>query len=562
MKHKINLKTAVIASAIMLPGYALSQAIGVTVNGEPVVFSGVGPQQVNGRVLVPLRGVLEKLGAYVGWDQATRTVTATKSGTDITLHLGDPHASVNGRDVMLDVPPQEYRGSTMVPLRFVGEALGADVKWNSATYTVNITTSDIGGANQQIDPNQYTPPKNNPPIDNVSISSFDMDRRGTIRGGQELRFTLLGTPGGAATFSIPGVIQDVPMTENQPGVYVGTFRVPANSPINITSASAVARLKFGRGEKMATAGNSLGFDNQPPLITSVTPGANSRVTRPRPNISATLDDGSGSGIDPSTVEIRVDNRTVTEDAQITATSVSYRPKTALENGQHEVTVIAQDRAGNPVTRNWNFRIVSNNDVIRSFAYDTAGQPLSPGTEVTFNLVGEPGGTATFSVGDRVTDRRMVEEQPGKYVGRYTIRRNDNFTNAPVSAKLVTTAGDTFTYEAADRFNADVRSLEAPSFTNLTDGSTVGNTIVLRGTAAPGSRVRIKVDYSKVSLGFFKTTGTISETEVVADDNGRWKTDSIDLATGLGGGSTTYNVTAVTVGANGKTSEVAKLTLHR
>jgi len=157
---------------------------------------------------------------------------------------------------------------------------------------------------------------------------------------------------------------------------------------------------------------------------------------------------------------------------------------------------------------------------------------------------------------------MIEAEPGKYVGRYTIRRNDNFNNAPVTAKLVTANGDSFTYEAADRFNADVRTLEAPSFTGPEDGAKVGNRITLRGTAAPGSRVQLKVDYTTTTLGVFKTTGTVYETEVIADDQGRWSSDPIDLSTGLGGGPTTYNVTAVTVGANGKKSETTKLTLHK
>jgi len=362
IKQKFRLGALVVAMCV--PGLALSQSISVIVNGEPVTFEGVGPQQVNGRVLVPLRGVMEKLGAYVTFDGPTKTVSATKAGTDLTLHLGDRHAVVNGHDVTLDVPPQEFRGSTMVPLRFVGEALGAEVRWNAATYTVDITTADAG-TTVKTDPNQYLPIRNNPPVGAASITSFDVDHAGTFRGGEELKLTLVGTPGGTATFSIPGVIQDIPMTETQPGVYVGSFRVPANSPINITKANAIARLRVNGAEKMIQAGSSLGFDTQPPLITAVTPDPNSRVGRDRPNISATFDDGSGSGVDPATVVVRLDNRRVTADAQITSTFVSYRPDTALSSGMHEVTITASDRAGNPVTKTWTFRVIGNTDVIRS-----------------------------------------------------------------------------------------------------------------------------------------------------------------------------------------------------
>src|SRR2546421_12990874 len=81
-----------------------AQQIAVTVNGESVQFSGVGPQQVQGRVMVPLRGVLEKLGAYVDWVPSTRTVVASRGDLDIHLPLGSRVARVNGREVMLDVP--------------------------------------------------------------------------------------------------------------------------------------------------------------------------------------------------------------------------------------------------------------------------------------------------------------------------------------------------------------------------------------------------------------------------------------------------------------------------
>jgi hypothetical protein len=561
MNGKSNkFKVLAIAAGAILPGLVAAQQINVVVNGEPVMFEGVGPQQVGGRVLVPLRGVMEKMGAYVGWEQSTRTVTANKSGVDLVLRLGDHHATVNGREVYLDVPAQEMRGSTMVPLRFVGEALGADVTWSPATYTVNITTTVTNGsANQGIDQNQYTPPRNTNP-GSVSITSFDIDHSGTVRGNEELKMTLIGTPGGDATFSIPGVIQDVQMTETQPGVYVGTFRVPANSPINLSKASAVARLRLGSTEKLIQSGATLGFDNQAPTITAVTPDPDTRVTRARPNISATFDDLGGSGVDPSSVEVRLDDRNVTRDAQVTSTFVSYRPDQALSSGRHDVTITARDRAGNPVTKNWSFRVMTDRDVIRSFSYDAGGQELTPGTEVTFTLAGEPGGKATYSVGDRILDRRMDEVSPGKYVGHYTIRRNDSFEDVPVNAKLVTQNGDTFTYEAPTRFRMRTRTLEAPTITDPPEGTRVGDSLRVRGTAAPGSKVQVKIDYSRTTLGLFRMTGTVAEMEVTADDQGRWITDPVNVGTGLGGGNTTFTITAVTLGANGKKSDAAKLTL--
>lgn len=560
MQNKNWLGGAILAAALAMPAAGFAQNISVIIDGQPVAFNGMQPTKINGRVLVPLRGVMEKLGAYVGWEPRTRTVSANKPGVDLVLHLGDRNATVNGQNVRLDVPPQEIRGSTMVPLRFVGEALGAEVKWDNATYTVNITTTAA------TNPNEYTPPNGNNNNNNntgtVSITSFDVDHRGTARGGEILKFTLIGTPNGQATFSIPGVIQDVAMTETQSGVYTGSFRVPAKSPINISEASAIARLKVGNAEKLIQSGDTLAFDNQAPELQSLTPEPGTRVTRDRPNISATFDDSTGSGIDPTTVELMIDGRRATGDAQVTERFISYRPDRALESGRHEVILTAKDRAGNPVSKTWDFRVVGNSDVIKSFTHDAENKDLLPGTEVTFTLVGEPGGTATFNIGDRNRDRRMQEVEPGRYVGTYTIRRNDTIDNLPVTAKLTTKEGDTFTYEAATRLRANLRSLEAPEFTAPEDNDKVGNQVTFKGTAAPGSKVQIKIDYIKSALGFLNLRGTVAELEVTADEKGNWKTDPIDMNTGLGGGSVTFNVTAVTVGSNGKKSDEAKLTLKR
>src|SRR5438128_1449904 len=123
-------------------GAPASGSIIVQVNGEPVYFSGIGPRTVNGRVMVPLRGVLEKTGAYVDWMSATQTVVATKGDNTIELPIGSRTAKVNGRIVSLDVPAMTIAGNTMVPLRFVSESIGAVVAWDNRRQIVNIETGE------------------------------------------------------------------------------------------------------------------------------------------------------------------------------------------------------------------------------------------------------------------------------------------------------------------------------------------------------------------------------------------------------------------------------------
>jgi len=135
-------KTALIAVVTTLSSVGFAQSIAVNIDGHPVNFSDTTPREVNGRVLVPLRGVFENLGANVDWNAGTQTVDANKGDTSVRLQIGNSMATVNGRNVYLDVPPRIIGGSTMVPLRFVSESLGADVDWQAQNRTVFITTAE------------------------------------------------------------------------------------------------------------------------------------------------------------------------------------------------------------------------------------------------------------------------------------------------------------------------------------------------------------------------------------------------------------------------------------
>lgn len=126
---------AMLSVGVVLPAAA---EIGVEVNGRPVAFGAVAPQRIGGRVLIPLRAVVEALGAEVKWNAATQTVHGSKGEREFSLPIGSRTASVNGMSVNLDVPAQMVSGTTMVPLRFVAEALGAEVEWNAAAQRVVI----------------------------------------------------------------------------------------------------------------------------------------------------------------------------------------------------------------------------------------------------------------------------------------------------------------------------------------------------------------------------------------------------------------------------------------
>ncbi len=119
-----------------------SAAPAVILDGHTLSFD-VPPTIENGRTLVPLRTIFEALGTQIYWDAPTQTVMARKesANTAISLTIGNKYAYVNNNLVQLDVPAKIIKSRTMVPLRFVSEALGAKVDWNGVTQTITITSA-------------------------------------------------------------------------------------------------------------------------------------------------------------------------------------------------------------------------------------------------------------------------------------------------------------------------------------------------------------------------------------------------------------------------------------
>ncbi|HXK51746.1 MAG TPA: copper amine oxidase N-terminal domain-containing protein [Caldisericia bacterium] len=98
----------------------------------------VAPVILSGRTMVPLRFVSESLQATVNWEAETKTIVIHDHKKVITMTIGDVNVHVNGQLYVLDVPPVILEGRTMVPIRFVSEALGGSVSWDPKTQTVTI----------------------------------------------------------------------------------------------------------------------------------------------------------------------------------------------------------------------------------------------------------------------------------------------------------------------------------------------------------------------------------------------------------------------------------------
>lgn len=124
--------------SVALP-FTQASGASVTVNLAGRTMSFDSPPRIEaGRVLVPMRAIFEALGATVQWHAQGQRIVATKGRDIVELTVGSRMVNNKGTNEEIDVPPRIIRNRTLVPLRFVSQALGAIVNWDADTRTVDI----------------------------------------------------------------------------------------------------------------------------------------------------------------------------------------------------------------------------------------------------------------------------------------------------------------------------------------------------------------------------------------------------------------------------------------
>lgn len=109
-----------------------------TVDGKATTLA-AAPELVQGRTMVPLRALGELLGAGVEWNQEERSATYTRAGTKVQVWIDRDVAKVNGQDLTMSAPPVILNDRTYVPLRFVSEALGATIGFTAPDQPISVT---------------------------------------------------------------------------------------------------------------------------------------------------------------------------------------------------------------------------------------------------------------------------------------------------------------------------------------------------------------------------------------------------------------------------------------
>jgi len=124
------------------PVTTYAQSPGISINGERIeIPSNVEPPVIiNGRALVPMYPVFERLGFITTWHEKLEAAMLSRPENSILIMVGEyGTTSTRGSSVVTDISPQVINGQLMIPIRMVIDATDLSVRWNGDNYTIEIT---------------------------------------------------------------------------------------------------------------------------------------------------------------------------------------------------------------------------------------------------------------------------------------------------------------------------------------------------------------------------------------------------------------------------------------
>lgn len=107
-------------------------------NGQCGNDLSIEPQVINGSTMVPWRYISQELGFSVTYDNKTKKIKAVKNGTTIEMTVNQQIAFVNGKEIVMSARPTMINGTTLVPLRFISDSIGAETKWLSSAKVATV----------------------------------------------------------------------------------------------------------------------------------------------------------------------------------------------------------------------------------------------------------------------------------------------------------------------------------------------------------------------------------------------------------------------------------------
>lgn len=482
----------------------VAQDISVQLDGRTLQFD-QPPAMIGGRLMVPLRGIFEALKADVVYDGATRSIQATKGTRVVQLQLGSRTAIIDGKTMFLDVPADTIGGRTMVPLRFVSESLGADVKWDGPSKTVRMSSSGDDSGTSPGNDGQTGSTGQGPKIDQVFHNATN-----ALKAGDSLEVIVYGEPGSKASFEILGATSLIQLPEVSSGKYQLRWVIP--NGLQVERGVLLAHLQKNGRETAVEAQRQVtvrsGSTSPTPSGWQVSPAADSVTADYRPAFTADFPETVNAG----SVRLYVDGVDFTNQARVVGQQLQWQPNYNLSAGTHQVDVRAVGVSGQNLAYNWNFRIDPNASTGTGFQVSEL-RPNSGATVASRPQIGVLFNRNLQSITFRV-DNTTISNQAG--VTRYQngILWTPNYDLAAGQHQASVSAVDTNGQVINQSWNFVVGSNTITNFTVSPTSATSGQQIVVSLNGPSGASGTFTIGGSasqplqEVSTGRYQGTYTV------------------------------------------------------
>lgn len=132
----------VMVSTNLIVGFAAAGDVTIKIDTKVLQTEPKAYISSEGRTMIPVRFVSEALQCTVNWDEINRVVTIRQGDKNIVLKIGDFNATIDGKAYTMDTKAVINQDRTFVPFRFISEALGYQVEWDASSRTVTILKYD------------------------------------------------------------------------------------------------------------------------------------------------------------------------------------------------------------------------------------------------------------------------------------------------------------------------------------------------------------------------------------------------------------------------------------
>ena len=494
-----------VISLAILADANCQEAVQTIIGGEPLHIKGVTPVTQRNHVFVPVRAMAEALGAELGYDRVSGTLTVSSASGSGIMKVGDRAARIRGRRFQFPIAPYLYGGRVYAPIIFFNEMFDMALlwdpyfqvfKWQAIVPTrpgYERPPTIIYGPGRAPAPApeevEAAPPpeaaRTAPAMASVSgdvvrVIPSDTAPKIVVRVGEKNVTYVVSGDAAILRGALGERGFEVPLGEVRPGDHV-VLQFNANGAVNILRA----HYKLVSGTVQSVAKGTILFET-----------------------------GDTTSVSSKTVVILPDN-TIGGVQDIKAGDMITARAGPSTNTAYLLKIVSSA----PATQ------VPEEEQEDQIHLNTFG-PLRESDVLLIRFKAQPGGRAVFTIPGVRANAPMTEVEPGTYEGQYVVRPGDVLMGQPLKVTFITAGGETYTRASGRPLVIQTVGSYLPRITSPHQGQMIDSPVVVQGIAKPKSLIRVTVEYTADFGGVLPLDGTAAVEEVRANAEGSWQTSPL------------------------------------